>query len=396
MKFDYDLISVGGGLGGAALCKVLAENGKRVLIVEREAQFKDRVRGEAMGSWGVVELQKLGLYDRLVQTCGHQLPYWNTIGMGPTRDLRATTSQGVAAFTFYHPAMQEVVLGAAREVGAEIWRGTSVLKVNPGEPPTISVERAGALRTLTASLIVPADGRNSAARAWGGFNVLRGTQKLFGAGVLVDNYSGSDDTGLALINPAPGRAVFIFPQGRGQARAYLMYGNDLDRLQGERDKSRFVEESIKTGMPVDTYDGMRVDGPLASFDMTETWVEHPYRDGLVLIGDAAGSSDPTWGQGLSLTSRDARVLAEKLLSSNDWKAAANDYAQEHDRYFTATRQFGQWFFDLFLARGHEHDRSRERALPKLVTEPDRVPDFIMSGPEIPAGEEVRKRFFGED
>ena len=76
---------------------------------------------------------------------GHQLPYWNTIGMGPTRDLRATTSQGVAAFTFYHPAMQEVVLGAAREVGAEIWRGTSVLKVNPGEPPTISVERAGAL-----------------------------------------------------------------------------------------------------------------------------------------------------------------------------------------------------------------------------------------------------------
>jgi menaquinone-9 beta-reductase len=30
--------------------------------------------------------------------------------------------------------------------------------------------------------------------------------------------------------------------------------------------------------------------------MTETWVEHPYRDGLALIGDAAGSTDPTWGR----------------------------------------------------------------------------------------------------
>jgi 2-polyprenyl-6-methoxyphenol hydroxylase-like FAD-dependent oxidoreductase len=51
--------------------------------------------------------------------------------------------------------------------------------------------------------------------------------------------------------------------------------------------------------------------------MTETWVDHPYRDGLVLVGDAAAASDPTWGQGLSLTSRDVRVLAEKLLSAND-------------------------------------------------------------------------------
>jgi len=36
MKTDYDVIAVGGGLGGAALAKVLAENGKRVLVVERE------------------------------------------------------------------------------------------------------------------------------------------------------------------------------------------------------------------------------------------------------------------------------------------------------------------------------------------------------------------------
>jgi hypothetical protein len=110
---------------------------------------------------------------------------------------------------------------------------------------------------------------------------------LYGAGALLEDYGGADDTGLLLTNPTIGRAAFAFPQGHGQARAYLCYGEDLARLQGEQDKPRFIEESIKSGMPADAYGGARLRGPLATFDMTETWVEHPYRDGLVLIGDAA-------------------------------------------------------------------------------------------------------------
>ena len=45
---DYDIITVGGGLGGASLAKVMAEHGSRVLVIERETEFKDRVRGEAV------------------------------------------------------------------------------------------------------------------------------------------------------------------------------------------------------------------------------------------------------------------------------------------------------------------------------------------------------------
>jgi 2-polyprenyl-6-methoxyphenol hydroxylase-like FAD-dependent oxidoreductase len=96
-----------------------------------------------------------------------------------------------------------------------------------------------------------------------------------------------------------------------------------------------------------------------------------------------------------LTSRDVRVLAEKLLSANGWDAAAYSYAEDRDRYFNVTREVGQWFFDLFLARGPEYDRLRERALPRLMTEPDRAPDHVWSGPEMPFDEEVRKRFYAE-
>ena len=96
----------------------------------------------------------------------------------------------------------------------------------------------------------------------------------------------------------PGFKPLVIPQGRGRARAYLFYGTDLERLQGERDITRFVDECIKAGMPAEMYAGARAVGPLASFDMTETWVDHPYRDGVVLVGDAAGASDPLWEKGL--------------------------------------------------------------------------------------------------
>ena len=67
----YDMITVGGGLGGAALAKSMAEHGVRVLVLEREKQFKDRVRGEIMVTWGVAESQKLGIYELLRDTCAH-------------------------------------------------------------------------------------------------------------------------------------------------------------------------------------------------------------------------------------------------------------------------------------------------------------------------------------
>jgi choline dehydrogenase-like flavoprotein len=37
----YDIITVGGGLGGSTLAKVMAERGARVLVLERERQFRD-------------------------------------------------------------------------------------------------------------------------------------------------------------------------------------------------------------------------------------------------------------------------------------------------------------------------------------------------------------------
>ncbi|MBV8359583.1 MAG: FAD-dependent monooxygenase [Deltaproteobacteria bacterium] len=393
---DYDIITVGGGLGGAALAKVMAEKGARVLVVEREHQFKDRIRGEFLVPWGGTEMQTLGLYDALLETCANPQRFLDLLG-SPVRDLLTTTPHKIPGLAFYHPAMQDVILNRATGAGAEVWRGAEIRMIKAGEPPCVTVQMEGAARELTARIVVCADGRSSASRTWLGFTPHRGKQRLFGAGVMFENMRIADDTSVFVIDSPSGRCALLFPQGHGRVRAYLGWlQNQLPRLQGERDFGRFVAESISCGMPADYFENAEAHGPLASFDLTETWVEHPYQDGVALIGDAAGASDPTWGQGLSLTARDVRVLAQQLTGSNDWDAAGHAYAEAHDEYFGRSVKVGGWFFDLFFAQGPEADKSRARAMPLLAAEPERIPDHNFSGPDLPCDDAIRRRFFGEE
>jgi 2-polyprenyl-6-methoxyphenol hydroxylase-like FAD-dependent oxidoreductase len=74
----YDIITVGGGLGGATLAKAIAEHGACVLVLERERQLKDWVRGEGMHAWGVPEARALGIYELLRETCGVEVRWWDT------------------------------------------------------------------------------------------------------------------------------------------------------------------------------------------------------------------------------------------------------------------------------------------------------------------------------
>ncbi len=393
---DFDLIIVGGGLGGASLARLLASNGARVLVAEREEQFKDRIRGEWMAPWGVAEAQRVGIYDLLMERCAHENPYVASLGHPPV-DLRTASLQRLPALTFYHPTMQEVVLEAAKSAGAEVRRGVSVREVKPGKTPVVALEGDGLPGELKARMVVCADGRSSMGRVWGGFSLRRGRQRMLGAGVMLDNMSIADDTSVVARNPSMGRLALLFPQGAGRVRAYLVYPPDsIPRIQGDTDVARFIDESVRTGLAREAFAGAQACGPLASFDMTETWVDHPYRDGVALIGDAAGATDPTWGQGLSLTMRDVRVLAESLLTNGDWDSAGHTYAKEHDRYFTAMLTVEDWLFEMFHDQSRAAQKLRAKALPLIGVDPSRMPAHTVSGPDLPCDESVRRRFFCED
>jgi menaquinone-9 beta-reductase len=396
----FDLVVVGGGLAGASLARSMAEHGARVLVLERDEQFRDRVRGEMMTPWGVAEAQRLGIGELLRGASGHELP-WVDFFSGETlvvhRPVAATTPQQVPCLAFYHPAMQEVLLQGAANAGAEVRRGSSVQEVRPGSPPSVMAQRHGRTEEVRARMIVGADGRSSMVCKTAGFHPVRDPDRLLVAGVLLDNVAAPEDTAKIVIDSCAGRSASIFPQGKGRARGYFCYYKDSrSRIQGDSAFADFVESCKRTGADPGWYAGAEAAGPLASFEGADTNVKHPYRDGVALIGDAAATSDPSWGQGLSMTVRDARVLRDKLLANGDWDAAGHAYAEEHDRYCHAVHSVVGWYTELFLGIGPEAEVRRARAMPLIAEDPTRQPDLLFSGPDMPVDDHTRQRFFGEN
>jgi 2-polyprenyl-6-methoxyphenol hydroxylase-like FAD-dependent oxidoreductase len=206
-----------------------------------------------------------------------------------------------------------------------------------------------------------------------------------------------EDTTYTVFNFDLGQLTLLFPQGRGRVRAYVAGGKRVNlRLHGEKDVPDFMKASVTGGLPEKFFDGARAAGPLATFEGADVWVEHPYHDGVVLVGDAAAASDPSWGQGLCLTVRDARVLRDALLEHDDWDAAGHAYAAEHDRHYGVIHTVEDWFTQLFMEPGSEADARRARALPLLTQDPSRMPDAFQSGPDaVTVDERARRRLFGE-
>jgi len=390
---SYDIITVGGGIAASALAKAMAERGAKVLVLEREKQFKDRVRGEAIVSWGVAEANELGICRLLEESCAHDVPYVEA-GSG-LRDLRATTQQRLPLLSFPHQVMQETLLAAAENVGAEVRRGVSVEHIENGAEPGVVYGRSR--ERISARLVVVADGRGSAARKWAGFPIYEQVNDYYMAGVMLTNVPSSAEVFYALFNPELGTWTGLIPQAGGRFRAYFVYPKSVAyRLQGETMLGQFLRESAKGYAPLlDYYADAKSIGPLASFDVSDYWVEHPYRDGVVLVGDAAATTDPTFGQGLSFALRAARMLRDELTNNSDWEAAGHRYADQHQRCFRACHTVEGWLRTVFQDPSSEAAALRARAMPLIAEDPTRVPDHIFSGPELPVNDEVRGRLFGE-
>jgi 2-polyprenyl-6-methoxyphenol hydroxylase-like FAD-dependent oxidoreductase len=395
----YDLVTAGGGVGGAALAKAMAERGCRVLVIERETQFKDRVRGEFVFPWGVAEAKALGVYDALMQAGGHHPRYWADYAGPdplPPRDFAEDTPLKLHGLCIYHPRMQDALLQAARTAGAEIWRGACVSHVEPGPEPKVLVDRGAGPAAISARLVVGADGRSSMVRRWGGFESRNSPSGNLFAGVLVENVAAPAESSICMLNPSLSRMVLYFPQAQCSGRAYLASRSEGGvRLGGNDDFEVFLQACTDSGLAAGLLDGARQAGPLATFEGGDSWIDHTYRDGIALIGDAAATSDPTWGQGLSLTLRDARVLRDALLTEHDWDAAGHAYAAEHCRYYEKVRTTVSWFTQVFLQPGPEADALRARVLPQLESDPSFLPDTLVAGPDLaPPTEEHRARIFG--
>jgi hypothetical protein len=96
---------------------------------------------------------------------------------------------------------------------------------------------------------------------------------------------------------------------------------------------------------------------------------HVYR----CVQEGRGSSYRQVLQGLSLTLLDVEHLAKALCASNDWSAALDRYAEEHDEYYSALRRILGWMTELTWTPGSEADERRGRVFRRMLSDREGSP-----------------------
>lgn len=394
MNREYDVAIVGGGIAGSALAIALADEGARVLVAERTEEFEDRVRGEWLAPWGAAEARMLGLMPAFEEAGAHALPF-NISRSGKPRKLR--TAEGDVPLAFHHVELQEALLRAASARGVAVERPVTVDRVRGGARPGFRISRGGSSCQIDARLVVGAEGRSSLVRKRLKRPDYEHRSERLLAGVRVSGLGGAEDTGHFLIREDAEGLAMVYPQGGGYGRAYVVLpGSSAADFTGEDGFRRFVDFSLDSGISEEVMGNVQAEGPLAVFTSSDRWVKTPYRDGLAVVGDAAGVSDPTWGMGISLALRDARTMATALRESEDPQFAAARYARLRDRYYEVIRTVENWQSQLLFTPGTAAAERRRHAVAGWSEDGTRVPDLNGIGPDADISEEGRMRFFGED
>ncbi len=395
-----DVAIAGGGVAGASLAAVLARAGVRVAVVEREPRFRDRVRGESIHPWGMMEASRLHVLPVLQEAGARELPVWQRYEeRSPVPPYRWAddTPGGFAEWTVSHPALQETMLGHAAAHGALVIRPARVSAYTRAGRPELEVQSAGTTITVQARLLVGADGSRSMARRWLNAQAERDPVHHAIGGSLLDGVV--LDEGAAHQAIVPGHMVVVFPQGAGRARAYIVY--DLDTaagFRGPRGAEAFVRACAAL-LPEGALDRAVPTGPTAFFPNADIWSSKVAGDDIVLIGDAAGANDPSQGQGLSIVFHDVRVLSDLLLTESDWSRALMQYATYRAASFDVLRTHARWAAQLITETGPEADARRERVARARKQDPTAggFATIFATGPEgLVANEATRRRFFSEE
>lgn len=375
-----DVVVVGGGIAGSSLAASLARAGLEVEVLERETKFVDRVRGEWMAPWGVIEAQRLGVYDDLMRAGGHHIARainYDELIEPARAEEGAVPIEGIlpgvpCALSMEHVAMQNCLFDRAVLDGATVVRGVSDVAVQPGTLPVVEFSHDGKRHLRKCRLIVGADGRTSIVRRRVGLSLDERQIDHLISGVLVDGVPEWPQDVQSL--GKAGDVMYLgFPQGDGKMRLYVEYdprergkysgaAGAINLLKAFDVKYLRYGAAVAQGNPI---------GPCNAFPSQDAVLEKPFCDGVVLIGDAAGYTDPISGQGLASTFRDVRLVRELLIENPVWdKSMFRTYGEERKERVRRIMCVTKLMATLYARFDPDSRVRRARAIHRLFVEPD--------------------------
>jgi len=351
----YDVLVIGGGPAGAAAAYWLAEQGRRVLVVERKRFPRDKTCGDGLTPRAVRQLHDIGLAEPLSEYLRYD--GLRSIAHGVTLELAWPEHPDFPPFGYVirRRDLDEMVAGQAVKAGATLWPATEAVEplVEDGlvTGAMLHNRETGAHEAVRARFLVVADGANSR------FGRALGTvrDRDYPLGMAVRGYFTSPfhdepwiESHLDLRdrdgNHLPGYG-WVFPVGDGTVNVGVGL---LSTFTGWKsiNTSKLMDAFVATaptrwGISPETSCGAPTGGKLPTGGSVmpktgPTWL---------VIGDAAGSINPFNGEGIAYAYETGRLAAdalERALASNDG-LALREYEQQLDElyglYFKVARAF---------------------------------------------------------
>ncbi|WP_246610987.1 FAD-dependent oxidoreductase [Aquisediminimonas profunda] len=320
------VLVVGGGIGGLATAIALARKGHRVTVIERDPDWSVYGVGIIQQSNVVRAMEQLGVLERFIAAAFgfDAVEIFAPNGIMVARIPSPRLVEGRPANVgIGRPALQNVLAGTARELGAEVRLGVTVATLqDDGTAVAVTFSDRSNGRF---DLVVGADGVNSQIRGM----VLPDAETPQFTGQSVWRYNlprHADLDALRTFNGPTG--VGLVPMSQELMYMFVTTpepGNPRYPVDGLAARMR---ERIANCSPVIrelgeqiTDDAQVVYRPLEGMLVTGAWS----RGRVVLLGDAVHATTPHLGQGAGMAIEDAIVLADELEKDKDVARACVSY-----------------------------------------------------------------------
>jgi 2-polyprenyl-6-methoxyphenol hydroxylase-like FAD-dependent oxidoreductase len=313
---------------------ILATNGYRVLVVDKATFPSDTISTHLIHAPGVEALKRWGLLERLVAT-GCPPIHTYALDFGPfTISGSPATAEAPAAYAPRRTLLDELLVNAASEAGAEVREGFSVDDILIQDHRVIGIRgrsKDGTTVTEHAQVVVGADGRHSlVAEAVGPEQYNEKPPLLAG---YYTYYSGLPMEGRFETYDRPGRGFAAWPTnddltlviaGWPYAEMTANRGNIEGNFLKTLELAPSFADRVRVARREDRFVGTAV----------PNYFRKPFGAGWALVGDAAYNKDFITAQGIQDAFRDAELCAtaldESFSGARHFDVAMKDYQSRRD------------------------------------------------------------------
>ncbi len=329
MKPDYDVIVMGGGPAGSCVSTLLAQQGRRVLVVEKE-RFPRHHIGESLIPETYWPLKRMGVLDKIRQagfTKKFSVQFASNDGRfsRPFYFFETNHHESAVTWQVLRSKFDALMLDHARESGAEVRQGTLVQDVLFDGERAVGVEireagdgARGPVERLSAHVLVDATGLNALLSSRLG---LRLRDPKLRKAVVYSYFRGArrdpgvDHGATLVLRTPPGSNGWFWFIPLAEDVTSVGIVADPDYLFGGRgrDLEKIFAEEIERCAAVRS----RVEHA-TRVDRHYTIQDYSFRSrrcsgpGYVMIGDAYGFLDPIYSTGVFLALKSAELAADAI------------------------------------------------------------------------------------